>query len=62
MEDSAGFKEECAVYIWRNHKVTEVINKNFPGEWERDIAFLALALVADSDPAIAAILGAEKGE
>jgi hypothetical protein len=54
-------KVECKTVIWRNKKVNALINDNFPGEWERDIAYMALAVVS-VDPEIAKLLGAEVEE
>ena len=57
--DKVGFSEEVTTVIWRNPAVRDVINKNFPGEWEKDIAFLALAVVAGLGKEYAALLGAD---
>ena len=58
-EAVSGATTEVLNVTWRNHAVTELINKNFPGEWERDLAYMALALVSDLDPRIADLLGAD---
>ena len=63
MEQSeVGFREEVTTVIWRKPEVRDCINKNFPGEWEKDIAFLALALVAGLGDEYAKLLGADMEE
>jgi hypothetical protein len=59
MESQSGASTDFFSVVWRNHAVTELINANFPGEWERDLAYMALALVSKLDPRIAELLGAE---
>jgi hypothetical protein len=63
MEEVRGVaRVECTTVVWKNHKVNELITKHFPGEWEKDIAFYALALVSQADPVVATALGAEVEE
>lgn len=61
MNDKSAVKDECYTIIWRNPKVTDWVNLNFPGEWEKDIAFTVLAFAAEIDPVVAEKLGADRG-
>ena len=59
MDAQSAVSASAYTITWRNPEVRDCINKNFPGEWEKDIAFFALALVSRLNPRIADLLGAD---